>query len=250
MLSTWRTGTSASPLAGFNLTLDQFDGPFDLLVSLIEEQGFDITTVSLLKVTSQYLEYVERLRGSFAEATSEFLAVASQLLLLKSRLLLPGEPLEDDEGERPGELAERLRLYSAFRSLARELDRLQELDMPSFVRLAATAALTPEIRENGAEVSELLGALERMCAEEAPAGGEMRIPEVRFDLRTRIASVRDRIRGAGSLSFADLAAECVSRLEIVYTFLAALHLVLRREVKLEQRRTFGEITLLAVKLNE
>ncbi len=80
MLTDWRTGTRASALADFHLSLSEFDGPFDLLLHLVEKQGFDITTLSLVGVTAQYLSYVEELGEAYTEATSEFLAIGSQLL--------------------------------------------------------------------------------------------------------------------------------------------------------------------------
>lgn len=246
MLSTWRTGTPASPLAEFHLSLRSFDGPFDLLVHLIEKQGFDITAVSLVAVTAQYLDYVRVLESpSYTEATAEFLAVASQLLLLKSRALLPAQAREAEEFDDAGRLADRLRVYSAYRRLALELDRLQTLDTPSFVRLAAPGPLM-EIQSNGGDLAELMAALERMLIEPDEAGLDVGLPKSRFGLRERIAEVREIVLRMGRTSFAEIAAGCESKLEIVYTFIAVLHLVAQRVLNVEQKAAFGPITLSAV----
>jgi segregation and condensation protein A len=245
MLGSWRTGTAASPLAEFNLELASYDGPFDLLVHLIENQGFDITTVSLLAVTSQYVSYVENLqrRSAYAEATSEFLGVASQLLLLKSQALLPSQADEDEDLSQAIGLADRLRVYSAYRKLAAELDEIQESEMPSFPRVAMPAGIAPDIPSNWQDVSELVFALDAMAEPPQDNGISITLPVTRFSLKQRIDSVRETVTRVGEVTFEAVASECESKIEVVYTFLAILYLVAQRGVTVRQRKAFGEITI-------
>ncbi len=245
MLTDWRTGTSASALADFHLSLAEFDGPFDLLLHLVEKQGFDITSLSLVAVTSQYLAYVEDLPESYTEVTSEFLAVGSQLVLLKSRAMLPSERDREDEFDEAARLAERLRVYGAFRKLALELDRLQSRDATLFVRLAPHR-LEPEIAADAGAVNELVAAIHAMLNSAEANYGVVTLPTVRFNLSERIAAVAGRVKTAGKLDFADLADECRSRLEIIYTLLAVLHLIARREITVRQRKHFGRIEIAIV----
>ncbi len=242
MLTDWRTGTRASALADFHLSLSEFDGPFDLLLHLVEKQGFDITTLSLVGVTAQYLSYVEELDESYTEATSEFLAIGSQLLLLKSRAFLPKSEQDPEEHDEAAALAERLRVYGAFRKMAHELDRLQEEDTPLFVRLAPHQ-IDPEVVADAGTVDELVAAIHEMLHPAEPAEDPVAIPTIRFSLPERIATVRDRLKKSERLEFSELAAECHSRIEIVYTLLATLHLVADREIAIRQRKPFGPIQI-------
>ena len=243
MLGSWRTGTPASPLAKFNLELDSFDGPFDLLVHLIENQGFDITTVSLQAVTSQYLSYVEDLQrqSAYAEATAEFLAVASQLLYLKSQAFLPSQTDDEDTGGAM-ELADRLRVYSAYRKLAAELDEIQLYDRPSFSRMAPTE-FAPEIPDNWQDVSELVFALDSIRERRNENEARVAVPLLRSNLEERVQSIRRTMMRVGEITFDALTAECSSRSDVVHTFLAVLHLVAQRGVTVRQRKAFGPITI-------
>lgn len=242
MLTDWRTGTRASALADFHLSLNEFDGPFDLLLHLVEKQGFDITTLSLVSVTSQYLAYIENLGESYTEATSEFLAVGSQLVLLKSRAMLPPDGDAEDEFDEAARLAERLRVYGAFRKLAFDLDRLQSDDQNLFVRVAPHR-LEREVLPDAGTVDELVAAIHEMLNPVEPERATVRLPTSRFNLAERVSAVASRVKAAGTLQFADLAKECHSRLEIIYTLLAVLHLVARREVTVRQRKAFGAIEI-------
>ncbi len=245
MLGTWRTGTAASPLAEFNLELTSFDGPFDLLVHLIENQGFDITTLSLLAVTSQYVSYVETLqrKSAFAEATAEFLAVASQLLLLKSQAFLPSQTNDDEDISEAQSLADRLRVYSAYRKLAGELDEIQLSEMPLFPRLAVPTGIAPEIPKNWQDVSDLVFAIEAMLEQPEENGISVTLPFSRFSLKQRIDSVRDTIARVREVTFDVVASECGTRMEVVYTFLAIMYLVAQRGVSVRQSKAFGQITI-------
>ena len=247
MLGSWRTGTAASPLAEFNLELASFDGPFDLLVHLIEKQGFDITTVSLQAVTSQYLSYVEDLqrRSAYAEATSEFLVVASQLLFLKSQAFLPSQTDDEDAGQAMG-LADRLRVYSAYRKLAAELDEIQQCEMPSFPRIAPPPELAPDIPENWQDVCELVFALDSMRERRRENGITVAVPLLRLNLEQRVESIRETLARVREVTFDALISECGSRSEVVNTFLAVLHLVAQRGVSVRQRKAFGPITITMV----
>ncbi len=244
MLGSWRTGTTASPLARFNLELASFDGPFDLLVHLIANQGFDITTVSLQAVTSQYLSYVEDLqrRSVYAEATSEFLVVASQLLFLKSQAFLPSQ-IDDEDADQAMGIADRLRVYSAYRRLAAELDEIQQSEMPSFPRIAPQPQLAPETPDNWQDISELVFALDSMLRRPDENGITVTVPSLRLNLEQRVESIRATLTRVQEVTFDVLISECGSRSEVVNTFVAVLHLVAQRSVNVRQRKAFGPITI-------
>ena len=238
----WRAVGQHSALTGFEVRVDGFDGPLDLLLDLIERQGLDITGVSVLAVTDQFLAYAQDIEAQYADAASEFLLVGSQLLLLKSRALLPAQP-DDPEEETADDLAARLRVYAAFRAVAAELGERWESGATSFIRVATPLVAQPPLESGGGDLDVLMAAMQSLVAgaEEANAGPP--VPHRRVTVEERVRVVRERMASEGELSFSALAAECRGRDELVATFMALLHLVIERSVQVVQARPFGEIML-------
>ena len=240
--------TKLNPLgAGYPVSLPVFDGPIGLLLHLIEREELDITDVSLVAITDQYLRAIESMREIEPEALTDFLVVAARLLYIKSRMLLP-QPDEEEEEEDQGEaLVQQLLDYRRFREAAGELRLRASIGM----RTAARGA-SPQL-ERRMDLSALT--LERLAAAARKAllalPDSPSAPTVRayaITVAERIEAIRERIRsqanGRGRLmAFSGLLSESGSRLEIVVTFLAVLELVKRREISAEQEETFGEIML-------
>jgi len=105
----------------YTFSLEQFEGPLDLLLKLIEEERLDITTISLAKVTDQYLAYIEREEELPPEEIADFLVVASKLIYIKSKYLLPSLELDEEEGEG---LEEQLRLYREYYTASKVLTKM------------------------------------------------------------------------------------------------------------------------------
>ena len=242
MLTDWRTGTEASALVNFHISLTEFDGPFDLLLHLVEKQGFDLTTISLVSVTSQYLAYIDNLDVAYADATSEFLVVGSQLVLLKSRALLPADATEDDDWDDESQLAARLKVYSAFRQVAAELEHLQAEEVTLFHR-TKPVLMRREVRPETGTADELVGAIRNIVNQAENVSTQRQLPTSRFNLGERVTEVSRRMLAIGILEFGDLTRECQSRLEIIYTLLAVLHLVGKRKVTVHQKEAFGVIQI-------
>ncbi len=98
--------TSSSSETGFQLRLDAFEGPLDLLLRLIEQEELDITTVSLVQVTDQYLSYLRSAPVTNFEALADFIAIAAKLIFLKSRALLPRPPDEEPDEQPEDHIAQ------------------------------------------------------------------------------------------------------------------------------------------------
>jgi len=122
----------------FQLQLNVFEGPLDLLLHLIEQEELDITAVSLVQVTNQYLTFLRSGEQIDATALAEFIAVGARLLFLKSRALLPRPETDDDEEiEDLGEdLVRRLREYRRYKEAAAKLHEIEELGLRTYPRLA------------------------------------------------------------------------------------------------------------------
>ncbi len=240
--------TTLNPLgAGYPVSLPVFDGPIGLLLHLIEREELDITDVSLVAITDQYLRAIESMREIEPEALTDFLVVAARLLYIKSRMLLP-QPDEEEEEEDQGEaLVQQLLDYRRYREAAGELRLRASIGMRTAARVA------PPQLERRMDLSALtiegLAAAARkalLALPDSPAAPTVRAYAI--TVAERIEAIRERIRSQANgrgrrLAFSGLLSESRSRLEIVVTFLAVLELVKRREIAAEQEETFGEIML-------
>jgi len=233
----------------YQVKLDIFHGPLDLLLRLIEKQELDITLVSLALVADQYLAHVARLQQVSAAELADFLAIAARLLLIKSRALLPpaveqGE--EKDEEDWGQDLVERLKEYRRFRALATALRQMEERGYAAFARMAPPPDLPPEIKR-GKISAETLAAAYRKVAQ-SPQGFTP-VDRVVAPLVVRITDcirhILRVVRKAQKVAFSRITRRAQSRLEVIVTFLAMLELVKQQRLQVEQPRLFGEIYLQA-----
>ena len=238
-----------APLPAAAIRVEGFEGPLELLLHLLDQRQLEITAISLVAVTDQYLAYVRLLPAGppALEALAEFLVVAAHLLLLKSRALLPREraaTAADDEVDAET-LEQRLAEYRHYRAAAARLGERQERGERAFSRQAPPPLPpAPPPRLEAAAPEQLAQALQRLLAARAPAQqGPQPAPAPRVTLAERIREVHAAVETHGRVSFAWLAAGCASRADLIITFLAILELYRAREIGLEQDALFGEIWL-------
>jgi segregation and condensation protein A len=233
--------------AGYRVSLPLFEGPLDLLLHLIEREELDITSISLVQVTDQYLLHIGQMESASGDALADFLVIAARLILIKSQALLPRpparpgeEPLED-AGE---ELARQLREYKRFKQVARGLGERDALELRSFVRVAPTPRLQSKIDLEGVGLEDLLEAVRRALAIAPPAApvGEIVRPFV-VTIQERAALILDLADAGKPFAFDSLLSNGASRLEIIVTFLALLELLKRKRVRVAQTGLFGEIAI-------
>jgi segregation and condensation protein A len=221
------------------LQLDAFEGPLELLLTMIEQRRLTITQVSLAQVADQYLSQVYALRELDAELLAGFLSIASKLLLLKSRALLLTETDDPVVEETAAELADRLATYRIFRTAAGYLQELEARDQriyPTRREPAASVGLAPLAPvAPSALLAAYLAARERTRA--APTL-EL-APRASVDARRML--ILAAFERAAEVSFRDVAGATVD--EVVATFLAILELFRRGRITVDQSETFGELTL-------
>ncbi|MDN5746532.1 MAG: segregation/condensation protein A, partial [Nocardioidaceae bacterium] len=240
-------GTSS----GFAVRLDNFEGPFDLLLSLISKHKLDITEIALSKVTDEFIAHIKRLPDADLEETTSFLLVASTLLDLKAARLLPAGDVEDEEDlallEARDLLFARLLQYKAYKQVAAVLDiRLQAeaLRHPRAVGLEERfAGLLPEV---------LIGIGLEQFAELAASAMTPR-PEVELSLqhihaptvsvREQAGLVVDRLRRSGTMTFRALCGDSPDTLTTVARFLSLLELFREGVVGFDQMTPLGELTV-------
>lgn len=236
--------------APFAVRLEQFEGPFDLLLQLITSHRLDLTSLALSQVTDDFLAHIRALgrEWDLGQAT-DFLVVAATLLDLKAARLLPAAPVEDDEDlallEARDLLFARLMQYRAYKQVA---GAFAELLASESLHRPRTAGLDPRFAGLLPEVLLGLGPQE-FAALAARALAPRPEPEVVVDhvhggtvsVREQVAILRERLQRTGTGSFRSLTADCSSTLEVVARFLALLDLFREGVLAFEQLEAFGDL---------
>jgi segregation and condensation protein A len=219
-----------------------FDGPLDLLLELVEEKKVDILTVRLGDLADAYLARIRALSALPAEEVSAFLALASRLVLLKARSLLPSlEPLApEEEGETEEELRARLLEYATVKQRAGALgDRLRAGER-AFHREGGTVELPPR----GGDMDALAAAWSRVLQVAArQRHEEAELPAERYSVEQRTAEIEEIVLREGRVAFATLLGPEPSLSFAVVTFISLLDLYRRLVIDLEQDELYGEIRI-------
>lgn len=218
-----------------------FHGPLDLLLQLIEQEELDISQISLAKVTEEYIAELQQMEELPVDELAEFLVVAAKLLVIKSRLMVPGQPVEDDAG---ADLERQLRMYQKFVAAAEQLGKRWNKFKVSYPRdgyVAMEPMFNPPAHLAAADLGELYaGVLHQL----EPI---VRLPQTvmirTINIRQKIEQVRNIILQNTGAKFHDLLRLAGSKTEAIITFLAVLELVKQRTVNVEQDQRFGDMRI-------
>jgi segregation and condensation protein A len=227
-----------------------FDGPLGLLLSLVKERQLDIATIPLAIVAEQYLAYISMMEALDVEVAAEYLVIAATLVFLKSKALLPPIPAEfqDEEGETPEQVEERLRqrliAYSKYREVGEEL-RARQLEASSFY-YRDTGDPVSELRQRyRVDAEKLTRAFMAMLREARPQ--KRTIVRERLSLVASMDYIMRRMREEGEVLFSTLCKELgMARESIIVTFLAVLELIRRHRVDFEQPELFDDIRIFPI----
>jgi len=229
----------------YQVSLDVFEGPLDLLLRLIERQELDITLVSLALVADQFLAQVTALEDVSAENLANFLVIAARLLVIKSRVLLPQPEQEEEEEETWGEeLVDRLQEYKRFKEAAARLRELEQRGRHLYPRLAPPPKIEPRLRTGEGSVDELVQALRRVLeARPRVAPVDEVVSPIVVHITDCIRHILQRLKRYGRLRFSTLMRRARSKVEVIVHFLAMLELIKLQRVRAIQERPFAEIYL-------
>jgi segregation and condensation protein A len=232
---------------GCRVRLDVFDGPLDLLLSLIKEQQLDIATVPLASVAQQYLDYVRMMEALDVEVAAEYLVIAATLVFLKSKALLPPIPQEflDEEAETPEEVEERLRrrliAYSKYRELGEQLRARQE-EAGAFYYRESGDPVSEIVQRYEIDPQKLKRAFIVMLSQARPE--KRSIARERVSLMASMDYIVRRVKERGDVLFSSLCHELgMTREVVIVTFLAILELIRRHRIAFEQPELFDDIRL-------
>ncbi|MEA2519074.1 MAG: segregation and condensation protein [Chloroflexota bacterium] len=254
-------GEGRRPEASTQVRMEAFDGPLALLLALIEARQLDVVSVPLGALAEAYLDALASLETDRLGNVSSFVAVASQLILIKSRAILPRRVeqapgvLPEDEPDPEAELRARLLIYRAHRDAGRRLqdDAIERVGLfrrePSAAAAAALAGARPADAP-ALDPAILADALDRLGRLAPPPPSPPEAMARTITLSERAAIIRDAIRGAGSVVLQDLLAGVRDRVVVAVTFLAMLELMKRREIVVSQERPWGPIVARATTADE
>ena len=242
----------------YTIHLPSFDGPLDLLLHLIERHQMEITTISLVAVTDQFLEYLRAWQSEEPPIArlAEFITIGAKLLYIKSRTLLPQPPREEEAQEADDAMAEAEELrrhlleYKLAKEIARILREREAAGLMSFPRpgqvIPPEEMLTwapPKLV--GLEVSALAAAFQRVLAERKRSEPE-EVPLPLVKVSDKIAEVEAGLAAYGRVNFEDLLRSATTRLAMVVTFLAVLELWHQERIQVVQESLFAAILILPV----
>lgn len=237
---------------GYEVVLDDFQGPLDLLLHLIKEKEMDLEKLEVSVITDQYLAYINQMDSSQLETMSEYLVMAAQLIEMKSKMLLPNEKVEldDDYQEDPREqLIKRLIEYKKYKDVLDEMRECYEYRQTLHTKAPAImddyVVDTSELIPNNLEVYDLIRAMQKMFQRKVLLTPlESKIARVEISIEDRSDQIRQyfKIHKNQRVDFEDLFEE-PTKIFFVITFLAILVLVNTNELIIEQDGNFGKIYL-------
>lgn len=234
----------------YELVLDDFEGPLELLYKLVKKNEINISEISLAKITDQYLEYLDQMREFDIDLASEFLIIAAELIEIKIKALLPDDDKEEEE-ESEHELITRLREYELFKNIAAMLKEWEEEAGNRYRAQVDIEELMPEMLQVDLDISadelhELV--VKAIKAEKEEETEVLKNPkleylkEEKFNIRNKIKDMLKDIRQVNEeLSFFQLVKEKDNQLEVVVTLLALLELMKRRRINVVQDDNFSDI---------
>jgi segregation and condensation protein A len=233
--------------SAYTVRIESFEGPLDLLLYLIKKSEIDIYNIPIAAVTRQYLEYIELIKELNLDIAGDFLVMASTLVQIKSRMLLPpvaGEDEAEPEEEDPrAELVRRLLEYQRYKDAAERLSECEMLGRELFARKFISpeiADLKPDDAAPEVELFDLIQAFKSLLAK-VPEDTFHEVGAEGLTIADRINEILDLLRGKESMTFERLFIGPLTREYLIVTFLAILELCKLKMVKLLQANSFGVI---------
>jgi segregation and condensation protein A len=232
--------------AKFQVRTPAFEGPYELLLQLIEESKLLVNDLSLAKVTDDFIQHVKSKADFPMEEAADFIQVAATLLLIKSKSLIPDLELTDEEEQDVDDLKRRLEAYEKAREAAKELSRIfgravlvsagEKAPEPVF---SPSGDLTLAALENA--LREALAALEK----------EEKLPEARVrpmvTIEEMMDRLMDRVQQKLTMSFKEFSGSAKEKVEVIVSFLAMLELVKQGAIDVAQHQTFADISITNLK---
>lgn len=239
----------------YKIHLDKFEGPLDLLLYLIKKNDIDICDIPIAVITDQYMEYIAMMKMLDLDVVGDFLVMAATLMQIKSRMLLPPDPLAGPEVVDPRqELVDRLKEYEQFKLIAEGL-KSKELHRQSLFGRLVDEEKLKEIKEDAEEVMfeatlfDLINALSE-ALKHVPDKKDYQVSQEEYTIEGKIHEILHLLIERPRLSLMDLFSRSTCKNEIICTFVAVLELTRLKEIIIMQHRQFENIEIVRNAANE
>lgn len=231
----------------YKVSLEIFEGPLDLLLYLVKKEEVDIFEIDIVKVIDQYLEYIEYFKMLDLDIAGEFLVMASTLMYIKSKMLLPPEerPIEEEEEEDPRlELIKQLVEYKKFKEAAFELGQRALDEADHFSREEGGALpIDAENREIESNIFDLINAFSKVMSRIKDEESLREIFEETHTVTDKIRVLLDTFKEVAEVRFSEVFEGMTTRSEVVVTFLAVLELIRLKKILATQDESFGDVIM-------
>ena len=229
----------------YQVKLDKFSGPLEKLLEMIEERRLEVTLVSLAQVTGDFLEYLKTLDedAKHPSVLADFVVVASKLLLIKSKAILPSLELTEEEETDIKDLEQRLKIYKEFKTASELMKKTWDSRRPVYGRelfsnlpVVFYPSKNLTIRNLQERLSDLLHELAALIPEKQP------VKKIVMTLEHKVKELLNRLKEQAQHSFKNLSQD-KPKLEIIMLFLAVLHLLRERLISADQSDQFSDISI-------
>lgn len=223
------------------IKLEKFQGPLDLLLQLIDQEKLDITEISLAEVTDQYFHYLNTLGEDRSEELADFLVIATRLVYIKSKELLPYLYPPEEEG---ADLAEQLKFYKRYADASKTIEKMWNEGKMGYGRIEPKIVVSGFSAPLNAGLNDLHSAILILLKRLKPIDP---LPLVKIEktvsVQQKIKSIYDTLQKIKKLSFKDLLEKSENRSEVIVSFLALLELVKQEKVSIHQNRSFSDLVI-------
>lgn len=231
----------------YHFQLENFEGPLDLLFSLIEENKLDISNISLAKITDEYLEYIRANENLSIEEIADFLVIAAKLLYIKSKLLLPDIDLSDEDISDAGELERQLKIYKEYHDARKILQKMISKNNFTYIRTVPLIKIKAEfLPPKNISLEDFKIAMDKLIES---LNFVVKIPKKLIDktinIKEKIDHIQDLLSKREKVSFSEFIKDRNNKTEIIVAFLAMLELMKQRTIDADQEFLFEEITISA-----
>ena len=232
----------------YKITIDNFDGPLDLLLHLIKENDIDIYDIKIEEVTKQYLDYIKAMKDMNLSVASEYLVMASELIEIKSKMLLPKkkELEEDSYEEDPREvLIERLLQYKKYKEITSEFKDLELTRKLVFTKEPENLSYYAKEEGNREElgITDLIDAFNLlMKKKELDKPLATKITKKELSVSEKVIKIRSLLKQKKKVNFEELF-DVATKEEVIVNFLSILEMVKKNEIVLKQDNNFSSIVI-------
>ncbi len=231
-------------MTNYKVKLEQFEGPLDLLLKLIVEEELDITDISLANITDQYIKYLEKIEDLCPEDLADFLVIATKLLLIKSRSMMPY--LQQDEEEDGVSLTDQLKIYKEFHDAALKMEEMLKERNFTYGRVDKYYESTEPMFAPPKDFTQdsLRGFFEDVLIRLEPI---VKLPKralsKTISLKEKIIHLHGHLEKFKKVSFKEIINNSKDKTEMIVTFLAILELVKGQKVTVKQDNHFEDISI-------